>query len=274
MTWVVGTTSIFGYGVLLSDIQVTCGWSGVTFDVLQKSFPVGKYIAAGFAGDVRAGLWLIDSLRAFLNVSDTPHDECWEPAWVAQHWAVEAKLAYAELAATQEVGATEIVLVGAQPEFGAQPRIYGDAVGQLTIFRSPDFEPESSVGGQRVVSIGSGNGIDAYTEELEYLVRDPERIHIKGELMGGPGGHARMIAFSLQRAVAKNPTPGISSHFHLTVVRLGSIGTYRTPDMPPVATNLAELSDLIHREMNTGCLIASTELSEASLDLPVRRGPS
>ena len=36
-------------------------------DVLKKVFQVGKYIAAGFAGDVRAGMVLVTDLSTFSN---------------------------------------------------------------------------------------------------------------------------------------------------------------------------------------------------------------
>ena len=90
MTWVVGATSIFGYGVAVSDIQVTCNASGRHMDVLKKVFPVGKYIAAGFAGDVRAGMAMVTELRNFLNLHGIPEHECWEPRWVAGNWPPRA----------------------------------------------------------------------------------------------------------------------------------------------------------------------------------------
>lgn len=69
MTWVVGASTLFGYGVLVSDIQVTDEVTGHRMDILQKAFSVGKYIVAGMAGDVRTGLILLSDLSRFLNLS-------------------------------------------------------------------------------------------------------------------------------------------------------------------------------------------------------------
>ena len=75
MTWIVGASTLFGYGVVISDVQVSCGISGPRMDVLQKAYPVSNYIVAGFAGDVRPGLVLLESLRRFLNSPPPLEDE-------------------------------------------------------------------------------------------------------------------------------------------------------------------------------------------------------
>jgi hypothetical protein len=56
MTWVIGASSIFDYGAMMSDVRVTFS-NGRTLDLLQKAYPVGPYIVAGFAGSVRIGDW-------------------------------------------------------------------------------------------------------------------------------------------------------------------------------------------------------------------------
>ena len=70
MTWVIGASPYAGgYGVMLSDIQVTLA-NGTTLDILQKAYPVGNYIVAGFAGSVRIGFELLQSRKDSLVPPD------------------------------------------------------------------------------------------------------------------------------------------------------------------------------------------------------------
>ncbi len=255
MTWVVGATSMFGYGVIVSDVQVTCGVTGRRMDVLQKAFPVGKYIAAGFAGDVRAGLALLTNLRDFLNPGDIPEDECWKPDWVAEHWPATAKQLYQDLLEEHSVGPTHILMVGAKRWGTPEKAVFGGAIGHISVFRSPDFVPECQQSGRKVMSIGSGSGVDKYREGLEYIMRDPDLVYMKGEV-GSVGGHGRMIAFALQMEVKRAPTSGISQHFHLFTVRLGAIQPYSTSGMPAVARSWPELLELLDGDMDVAALVA------------------
>jgi hypothetical protein len=43
-----------GYGFGISDVRVTLG-DGTEADCLQKLYPIGRYLAAGFAGSVAIG---------------------------------------------------------------------------------------------------------------------------------------------------------------------------------------------------------------------------
>ena len=61
MTWIVGRSIPFGYSVALSDIRVTL--DGREIDCLQKIYPVGPFIAMGFAGSVPIGFAMIDRMR-------------------------------------------------------------------------------------------------------------------------------------------------------------------------------------------------------------------
>src|SRR5450759_2701557 len=91
MTWVVGATSVFGYGALYSDVQVTFA-DGSTRDLVQKAYPLGNFIAAGFAGSVRIGFKLLQSLAVFLVLPDEAlGSHASDPIWVATQWAPIAR---------------------------------------------------------------------------------------------------------------------------------------------------------------------------------------
>lgn len=78
--------------------------------------------------------------------------------------------------------------------------------------------------------------------------------------MHSVGGHGRMILFSLQRLLERNPIPGISKHLHLTVVRLGSVEQFETPDMPQVARTFEQLISMLNNDVDTAALVASGQL--------------
>src|SRR5262245_56689808 len=86
MTWVIGASSIFGYGAILSDVRVTFR-DGSQRDLVQKAFAVGPYVIAGFAGSVKIGFEMLHCLANFLTVPpNAPQPGAWEPEWVAEHW--------------------------------------------------------------------------------------------------------------------------------------------------------------------------------------------
>jgi hypothetical protein len=79
MTWVVGATSFFGYGALYSDIRVTFS-DGTNEDILQKAYPITNFIAAGFAGSVRIGFCLLQSLAESTWLPDQVEStHAWDP---------------------------------------------------------------------------------------------------------------------------------------------------------------------------------------------------
>ena len=74
MTWVIGGSTIFGYGVLISDVCVS--WElGYQFDCLQKIYPLSNSIMGGFAGSVKIGFQLLQDLRDFLGLTDEEEKE-------------------------------------------------------------------------------------------------------------------------------------------------------------------------------------------------------
>ena len=95
MTWIVGGVTVFGYGIALSDIRVS--WHGTNAlhkDCLQKVYPVGNFIVAGFAGSVKIGFCLIEDLKRFLFMPDPT--KAWSPKIVALKWWRRARHIFKE----------------------------------------------------------------------------------------------------------------------------------------------------------------------------------
>ncbi len=251
MTWVIGASTAFGYGVVLSDICVTCEKTGKRWDVLQKAFPLGKFIVGGLAGDIGTGLTMLRSLQMFLTHDPPLRDECWEPEFVSETWSKEARRLYGEIAANEMVGPVHLLTVGVSP----RPEALGGAIPVISVFRSPNFDPELVIGGNRADSIGSGAEVSRYCETLERLFQVEDLVYLQGEV-GSPGGFGRVVANMISRETTLNPVAGISPYFHYCSIRLGRIEIHTPNGMPEVAKNWPELLKRIDGQMAGGPLIA------------------
>lgn len=255
MTWVVGASTLFGYGVVISDVRVTCTATARTADVLQKAYPVGRYIVAGFAGDVHAGLALLDNLKSFLNSPAPDMDECWDPQWVADSWASEARTMFARLCEEGPTGKTHILMLGLQP----QRDVLGSAIGCISVLRSPNFSPETMLGGRKAMSIGCGSEVELYTSALEDIMTDTHLTYMKAEI-GNIGGYGRVIAGVLRRIANENPTKGISRDFQVFMVRIGRAEMWAPKDTPRLARSWSELQEMLSSDMTSEALVAGADL--------------
>ena len=131
MTWVVGATSMWGYGALYSDIQVTYP-DGTTKDLIQKAYPITNFIAAGFAGSVRIGFTLLQSLAEYtLLPDDVLRTQAWDPLWVARRWSPIAKSVFDSAPSLEKALGARMLLVGASPteNAGAGARMFYGVIG-------------------------------------------------------------------------------------------------------------------------------------------------
>lgn len=267
MTWVIGASTMFGYGIVISDTRVTCQTSGRTKDILQKAFPVGKWIVAGLAGDVSIGLTLLRSLQLFLLDLNLGANECGDPEQVAEQWSKEAKRIYADASEEDDIGPCHILTVGLQPTAD----VFGGAKVCVSVYRSPDFIPETIIAGNRALSIGSGTDVSRYRESLERMLSDEHLVYMQGE-MWSIGGFGKIIWQALRREVSANPVQSVSPHFHLFLIRLGGIEEWHSPGMPEVAHNWPELLQKIGNEMESDALVARTDIVRQPASL--RTGPA
>jgi hypothetical protein len=225
MTWIVAYPSIAGYASAMADIQVTVSAADGTrryVDGLQKIYPVGKWILAGFCGNVRIGFCLIDDLRTCLRTAANEPNWAWYPEVIATSWRRRARRIFARLN-SEYVGGSQIVLAGVHPtrnvaHFG--PNEYPDPFA--CIMRAPEYYPEPITVG-KLASIGSGNDVDKYRERITRLNHTHPVDLVWGDIFASPGESVRMVAHDLGLDVAKTPAPGISQHFLMGIVRRGEI---------------------------------------------------
>lgn len=275
MTWVVGASTAFGYGVVASDICVTFA-DGTQRDMLQKAYPVGRFIVAGFAGSVRIGFELLNDLQQFLVVpKEAPRDGAWQPEWVAENWYPRARAVFDAAPTEERDCGSEILLVGAHPTEDVMAGKLGRTY--VATFRFPEFEPVVTTG-HSVQSIGSG--ADRYVKFLKEF-GDFYGEHLQAEV-GNPGGWGGMLGFFMGHDVGQSPSPGVSRHIQTFVVRRGEIrhGTtdHKVTDekgtvevsMPPVARGYPEFERML-QQLAKSPVAATCCNSDAPFFMPERR---
>jgi hypothetical protein len=255
MTWVIAAASIFGPGALVSDVGVRFR-DGTTADILQKAYPVSNYIAAGFAGSVRIGFDLIESLQITMAIPAGFENHAWDPRAVAPYWGPIAKQIFLAAPLEERRLGSQLLLAGASPtqhmgvpEF---PRF------EIARFSAPDFIPHFSQYGLSLRHIGSGARVSEYKRALRPLFRITSGIHQAHVV--GVHEWARQLAFNVTITVRDNPDHGISEHFHVIGLRLGDMAVFTNDmktypkegppielKMPPVARSWAELNIMASR---------------------------
>ncbi len=249
MTWVIGGTTVFGYGALISDVEVTFS-NGVRAPLIQKAFPITQYIAAGFAGSVQIGYRMLHELRGEAALP-ARQDQAWDPKLVANNFSERARRIFQTFPPAEQKLQCHLLLVGASPTeihpFGS--RVY------LIRMVSPHFVPGVMGNSIQACSIGSG----ARSKELKRIIKPLFRIN-SGVLqadVGNLGGWGQMLSHSVTMAIRAHPMAGISEHHHHIFVRLGSMtiqtndmtthhqnGTVSELRMPPVAKSYPEFLTL------------------------------
>jgi len=160
MTWVIGGIAPFGYGVGISDIRISWGKNDFK-DCLQKVYPVGNFIIAGFSGSVDLAFLIIEDLKHFL-ISDNPN-EAWIPEWVAIKWRRRARRIFKTAPAEQQKLGSSVLMIGIHPNQneGESPWPKGTACS----FKAPNFEAMFTKRGE-FISIGSGSTVKDYVSML------------------------------------------------------------------------------------------------------------
>ena len=207
MSWVIGIAYPFGYGALIADVRVQ--WqNGRHLDVLQKIYPVGESLIAGFAGSVEIGFELIGDMTRSLAL---PEGHMWEPKAAAWHWRRRGRFIFRKaLKELQDLGAS-VLLVGPSPERNG-PWTHVRCIRM----RAPAFELEIapvltgySIGSgsthRRAEDFGSG-----YRQRFfDGLMKSEVQNH---------GGSAFTTADTLASTLEDEPMSCVSSTIHLGIV--------------------------------------------------------
>jgi hypothetical protein len=201
MTWILGSAIPFGYGALISDVRVSWGENGPTRDVLQKIYPVGSMMMAGFSGSVEIGFRLIADLQRALRV---PDGHIWEPKAAAWHWRRRGRRIFRRsLTPAQDLGSS-IILVGMSQEKNG-PFFWPRCIRM----RAPDFNLEI-IRPLTWASIGTGT---QHQNAVEYIRDFQERFHqfYMHSETNNPGGVASSVATSVASDLERAPMETVSN---------------------------------------------------------------
>jgi hypothetical protein len=247
---------MFGYGAMMSDVRVTFP-DGSQRDIVQKAYGLGPFIVGGFAGSVKIGFDMLGSLQQMLVVpANATQPGAWEPIEVANHWKTIATGIFATAHPSEQAGQSHIMLVGisheVDPATAHVPNVVQGPRAIIIRMRSPTFEPEITNRRLSVEHIGSGAGVDHYTELMQSYF-DIRSDTLKAETAAF-GMWPRMLGHGVMRVVEENPIDGISPHVHILVCRSGEIFAMANDSrkflpggsepiefkMPPVARSYSE----------------------------------
>lgn len=212
MTWVVGTPTLFGYAILVSDIRVTFSAANGQkhyLDCLQKIYPVSKSMLGGFAGSVKIGFRMLAQLQ--YESAKVPPDSDWVLDIIANTWwpRLARSIFRGSETAERDLG-SQVILAAAHPS-----KNMGNAPWPQTnvySFLSPNFEPKKA-SYRQVLSIGSSD--KRYVEAIDRLVSDFAFMQAS---VAGEFGTGSMLAHAIKREIAEAPLPGISSVFQVGTV--------------------------------------------------------
>jgi hypothetical protein len=238
MTWVIGASSIFGDGAMISDVRAS--WpDGRTRDIVQKARHVGPCIVGGFAGSIKIGFQMLESLSRFLiPPPGAPQDGGWEPGWVAKHWQPSAIRIFANASSEEQSLNSHILLVGIASGRNKKsaknvqnlliPRVY------LITMKSPNFKPVFFTKPLSIVHVGSGSTVLYYTEKMHELFCNED--FSMQSMAAGPALWSAVLGNSMGKLVNEHPFEGVSPHVHILVCSQGYIfeGTNNETVISPV----------------------------------------
>jgi hypothetical protein len=201
---------------------------------------------------VRIGFDLLADLRAFLELTEdeVKDGECWQPSYVAQNWASNARAVFANQPEAARQHGAAILMVGVDP----RERALGGGVPVVSVLRYPDFQAVTEEGFGKVMGIGSG----ARQQAMDSLRQTVQNLDMLQAEVNNPGGFGRYIASGMTRDLFFNAPPGVSRHLHVTIVGLDRLSvvannTTHYPRegepvelrMPNVAESYAEMCQML-----------------------------
>jgi hypothetical protein len=212
MTWVVAASTIYGYGALYSDVQVTYP-DGTTRDVLQKAYPVANFMAGGFAGSVKIGFMLMQSLIDHLKApAGYAKTHALDPVAAALSWEPIAQSVFATADAGERKLESRILLVGTSPieNLGLGAKVY------FVRLASPDFKPQFMTRAIKICGIGTGAAVREYKHGIKPLFRFTSGLY-KAEI-GRAGGWGEQLGFAISHTLGLSPRAGISRHLNTILI--------------------------------------------------------
>lgn len=227
MTWIVGSADHPTGAVLIGDIRVTFKDRNGAHDGVRKIHQVAPNIVCGFAGSVKVGFEMVDSLRQYIIDGGWSAD-CAPTGRIVWKWWRQARHLWASVDPTPKALGCSLMIAGAQPAKGF---VHKNSVYRLR--HSSEFRPERIT--RDAVSIGSGSGVESLLKAMTTPTIDQYTLaqqHQDLSKVHPLGVYGRILATAIQATSAK----AISPHLHLCVVRCNDILWAPSHEVAPKAT--------------------------------------
>lgn len=204
MTWILGSAIPFGYGALISDIRVT--WQNRAHkDVLQKIYPIGSMMMAGFAGSVQLGFAMIEDMQRAFDLSQPPDFPTRRNTWFVQEacwrWHRRGRRIFRRAPARIRRLGCELLVVGTSPIMNG-PWPWSRCVRMV----APDFFPQRETSGWTSIGCGAQHK-QARAFAKSFFQENRQLLH--SETLN-PGGVAETTALFVAIDLGKDPLVGVS----------------------------------------------------------------
>jgi hypothetical protein len=207
VTLILGHASGFDYGALISDVRVSWG-TDQHADMLQKIYPVGPLLLAGFAGSVQVGFQMIHDMREAFAL---PPDHIWLPSIAVWRWWRRARRIFRyQPIELQQLGCSLIVAAVSPVRSG-----FIGTFSYAAVMRSPDFRPEFLKRGSWA-GIGNAKTHSVATKMIESYQRDPwSYLQVEKSFLGAA---AWMLGSLVMQDLVDDPHESVSEAVQLGVV--------------------------------------------------------
>lgn len=250
MTWVIGTTSLFGHAILAADVCVTYTKPDGRYeyvDCLQKIYPLGRFVLGGFSGSVKIGFEILGSLNTRFNA--IPENHAMDLDVAADAWLPGMlKQAFDSFGDKEKALGCSIILEWVHPTRNRDiPWSWVCPWSYINTYSSPEFSPLRDRP-LEVLAIGSGAAVTHYME----IARN---VCSHGTIIGWSHGGKRaaaILATVLGHELEKKPVPGISKFFQIGLIARGTKGSIVHHDwgqirFPVIARNYPEFEQICRK---------------------------
>lgn len=212
MTWVIGASSSWGIGAMLSDVRVS--WAnGHSEDLIKKAHPLGPCISGGFAGSVKIGYLLLDDFSQRLIKGIAKPNTIYDPVEASRAWAPTAAQLFQQAHEEEKILGCEILLVGLGLEHNGIPFLPRIVQVKLT---APSFEPQIELNMPAACHIGSGGAVKAYTDAIAEWFNPTNSFSIQLQVRSGQAW-VHFLGNAVNTAVSKTQDKLVSPHVHILI---------------------------------------------------------
>jgi len=250
MTWIVGTTSVFGHAILAADVCVTFAVPNgqrTYLDCLQKIHPLGRFVVGGFAGSVRTGFAIIETLSKRFNEIPETHAvdlESMVPVTLSQI----VKGIFESSPPSERIMGCQIIIGWVHPTRNRDGWPWPSPWSYIYTLSSPDFQVVQDRP-LDIIAIGSGTTVAEHMRNARNACSaSPVMTWERGGRMG-----AAILAVTLGAELESRPVPGVSTFFQIGVAargeRIGIVHHDKGPTRFPIVARTYREFELMCRDL-------------------------